>query len=97
MGASTPRAPITRPSQAEPVYKSDRDRYIESLTAASSHDAERISKLSENQAGGFFIGGIICILISLFGAAVCVEFKQVKERLLRLEKIVGMDEIGRRK
>lgn len=70
---------------------------LESLTAASTHDAERISKLSDNQTGGFFVGGIICILISLFGAAVCVEFKQVKERLLRLEKIVGMDEIGRRK
>lgn len=97
MGASTPRAPITRPAQAEPVYKSDRDRYIESLTAASTHDAERIAKLSDNQTGGFVVGGIICILISLFGAAVCVEFKQVKERLLRLEKIVGMDEIGRRK
>lgn len=70
---------------------------LESLTAASTHDAKRISKLSDNQTGGFFIVGIICILISLFGAAVCVEFKQVKERLLRLEKIVGMDEIGRRK
>lgn len=97
MGSSTPRAPITRPAQAEPIYKSDRDRYIESLTAASTHDAERISKLSDNQTGGFVVGGIICILISMFGAAVCVEFKQIKERLLRLEKIVGMDEIGRRK
>ena len=97
MGSSTPRAPITRPAQAEPVYKSDQDRYIDSLAAASTHDAERISKLSDNQTSGFFVGGIICILISLFLASACIELNRVKERLLRLEKIVGMDEIGRRK
>ena len=75
----------------------DVEKQVESLTAASTHDAERIRKLSENQTGGLVVGGIICILISLFLSSACLELNRVKERLLRLEKIVGMDEIGRRK
>ena len=73
------------------------DRTISSLVAESSSDAKRIAVL-EDKVSGLTALSLFCVIIAAaaFGSCFYVV-DQSKQRLQRLEKIVGMDEIGRRK
>ena len=72
-------------------------RQISSLAASSSSDAQRIAVL-EDKVSGLTALSLFCVIIAAaaFGSCFYVV-DQSKQRLQRLEKIVGMDEIGRRK
>ena len=72
-------------------------RQISSLVAISSSDAKQIAVL-EDKVGGLTALSLFCVIIAAaaFGSCFYVV-DQSKQRLQRLEKIVGMDEIGRRK
>lgn len=72
-------------------------RQISSLVASSSSDAQRIAVL-EDKVSGLTALSLFCVIIAAaaFGSCFYVV-DQSKQRLQRLEKIVGMDEIGRRK
>lgn len=72
-------------------------RQIGSLVASSSNDARRIAVL-EDKVSGLTALSLFCVIIAAaaFGSCFYVV-DQSKQRLQRIEKIVGMDEIGRRK
>ena len=73
------------------------DRTISSLVAESSRDAQRIAVL-EDKVSGLTAVVVCCVIISasVFTASF-YAVDQSKQRLQRIEKIVGIDEIGRRK
>lgn len=73
------------------------DRTISSLVAESSSDAQRIAVL-EDKVSGLTAVIVCCVVISasIFVASF-YAVDQSKQRLQRIEKIVGLDEIGRRK
>lgn len=73
------------------------DRTISSLVAESSRDAQRIAVL-EDKVSGLTAVIVCCVIISasIFVASF-YAVDQSKQRLQRIEKIVGIDEIGRRK
>ena len=88
-----PRAPITRPAQAECIY----DRHLNTLIASSSSDAQRIAVL-EDKVSGLIALCVFCVAIAAAAFFSCFYgIDQAEQRLQRLEKIVGIDEIGRRK
>lgn len=72
-------------------------RQISTLVAIASSDAQRIAVL-EDKVSGLTALSLFCVIIAAaaFGSCFYVV-DQSKQRLQRLEKIVGMDEIGRRK
>ena len=88
-----PKAPITGPAQAECIY----NRQINSLVVSSSSDAQRIAVL-EDKVSGLTAVIVCCVIVSasVFTASF-YAVDQSKQRLQRIEKIVGIDEIGRRK
>lgn len=88
-----PKAPITGPARAECIY----NRQINSLVASSSNDAQRIAVL-EDKVSGLTAIIVCCVVVSasVFTASF-YAVDQSKQRLQRIEKIVGLEEIGRRK
>jgi hypothetical protein len=64
--------------------------YLDELADNNYGSKEKVDKLA---IGLLFLGAIAAFT---FGY-VCYYAEKTSERLLRLEKIVGMDEIGRRK
>ena len=90
---SDTNATITRPAQAESLVKSELDRLekrVDSLWDGNHEALHKTGTLATTMIALLF--GLVAMLISHAYWA-----QKTNERLLRLEKIVQMDEIGRRK
>lgn len=97
MGSSIPRAPITRPAQAEPIYESDRDRRIESLTAASTYDAQRIRDIEGKSEASFLLFVLLVVSVAILTGWWGIHFQDLQSRVMRLEELQGIDAVGRRR
>ena len=93
-----PKAPTTRPAQAECIY----DRKLNTLVASSSSDAQRIRHLEENLtvAGLLFTALFVFLCASIIAA--CAEANRTRSQIDRLHADIDflesqVFEIGRRK
>ena len=87
------KAPITRPAQAESLVKSELDRLERRVDLLWDGNHEALHKT----------GALATIMIALLVGVVAAfaaglyDAEKTSERLKRLERINGIDEIGRRK
>ena len=87
------KAPVTRPAQAESLLKSELDRLERRVDSLWDGNHEARNKLETITP---ILVALAVGLIATFAAS-AYHADKTNERLLRLEKIVQMDEIGRRK
>ena len=90
---SETKSPITRPAQVESLLKSELDRIDRRVDSLWDGNHEALSKT------GSLASTMIALLVVLAAAfaAGLYHAKKTSERLDRLERINGIDEIGRRK
>ena len=90
---SDTNAPTTRPAQAESLVKSELDRLERRVDSLWDGNHEALHKT------GTLATTMIALLVGLVSAfaAGLHHAQKTNERLDRLERINGIDEIGRRK
>ena len=87
------KAPITRPAQAESLVKSELDRLERRVDLLWDGNHEALHKTGELAT---IMIALLVGVVAAFAAGL-YHAEKTNERLKRLERINGIDEIGRRK
>ena len=90
---SDTNAPTTKPAQVESLVKSELDRLERRVDSLWDGNHEALHKT------GSLASTMIALLVGLVAMLISHAYwaQKTNERLLRLEEIVRIDEIGRRK